>query len=192
MIRFLKYIIIGMLIFFTNTASVTAQEWTGNVNFQLGARTMADKTDWEPLEDQTMFGINVDFGKESWIVRPVIGFSGSKKEDTILGGIAVTGRTSEFSIGVLKDWEVGPMHPFLSAGLSSIRAEVEAASGGIAVSDSDNSSGLFLDAGIYWRLGKSFNLGFDLRSLGGTDVTLFGVKGNADYGQFALLLGWGW
>ena len=185
------------IILFSHTAVVAAEEWTGNVNFQLGSRQMKDTYLWGDLDNHTVFGVNIDFGKKSWVVHPVIGISASSSQeklyyDPTVGYYTATAKTSEFSVGVLKNWEVGNMRPFLSAGMSSITGKGEFVFSGVKVTIDDSSTGFFFDGGVFWRLGKSLNLGFDYRILTGTSLNYSGVRGDADYTQFAFLLGFGW
>ena len=49
---------------FTSQPTWAADDWTGNVNFTLGAKSL-DKDDWAPVEDQGELGINVDFRKQA-------------------------------------------------------------------------------------------------------------------------------
>ena len=59
-------------------------------------------------------------------------------------------------------------------------------------SDSDDTNGIYVEGGVYWRLGKAFNLGVHGRLVEGTDVTLFDQDGDADYYQVGALIGFGW
>ena len=48
----------------------------GNANFVLGGRGLSSDF-WEPNEGQGTFGVNLDFGKESWPVQIAFGMHGS-------------------------------------------------------------------------------------------------------------------
>jgi hypothetical protein len=169
---------------------VCAADWTGNVNFTLGSKAL-DKDDWEPIEDQGEFGINVDFRKKEWPVNIAIAILGSAGEGK-MNGINVKGTTSELRFGVRKIWEPNEiMRPFLGGGVALLSAEYEGSSSGVRVSDDDTGIGLWLNGGIYWTLSHSFNLGFELGYSTG-EVTLYGVDGNAGGGHAALLLGYHW
>jgi hypothetical protein len=46
-----------------------------------------------------------------------------------------------------------------------------------------------MHGGVDFDVSPSFMIGLDLRFLGGSDITLFGENGSADYGQLAFLIG---
>ena len=56
----------------------------------------------------------------------------------------------------------------------------------------DQSFGYYLNGGVFWRLGKRFNIGLDLRYLGGAEVTVLDVDFSPNYMQAGLILGFGW
>ena len=170
---------------------------TGNANFVLGGRIL-DEDDWEPVDTMPAFGVNIDFGLFGWPVDIAVGLHGSSDEgDVDLPGgekADVTGTVWDLSVGVTKRWLVaGNIHPYVGGGLAYVQAEQEAdfSSGGSA-SDDDASGALYLDWGIYWRLGDRFNLGVDARFVGLSDLTIGDDEISADYFQAGLLLGWGW
>jgi hypothetical protein len=84
------------------------------------------------------------------------------------------------------------MHPFVVGGLAFVLATAEVQSGFWWVDDDDSSGAVYAQGGIFWRLGRRFNIGVDARLLTGSEIELFGEKGDADYFQFGLLLGFGW
>ncbi len=80
------------------------------------------------------------------------------------------------------------MHPYVGGGVASVNASFDG--GNLKVDDA--SGGVYVHGGVYWRMGHRFNIGFDVRALGGTKMTIFGQDFNANYTQAGLLLGWGW
>ena len=169
----------------------------GNANFLIGSRAL-DEDFWEPLEQQGVFGVTVDFGKEGWPVNLAIGVYGSgtteEESNLVLGDTDVTGAVGELSFGVLKAWSPkGSFHPYVGGGLASVGAAAEIDTQFFGDDDDhDSSLGVYIHGGVFWRLGSRFNLGVDARSVLGTKITLFGEEGDADYFQLGLLLGWGW
>ena len=167
-----------------------ANQWTGNVNFLLGVKAL-ESNEWAPVEDHAAFGVLVDFRKHEWPVSIAIDFLGSYSEQTEFG-IKYEGSTSEIDVGVRKIWEVSgtPMHPYIGGGIAFINGEFK----GTALtsrSENDNGTGVWLNGGIYWTLGQSFNLGFDVR-YSSADVTLFGIEADAGGSYAGLLLGYHW
>jgi hypothetical protein len=157
-----------------------------------------DQDDWSPVDDQGAIGL--EFVRED--PGSAVGFelgaftSGKTKDNVPVGGggtIDVRGRTGEISAGIHKTFSApgDTVHPYVGAGLAAIRAEFRGNGASSSAEDDDASGGLYVHGGVDFDIGPSLFLGVDLRLLGGTDVTLFGVNGNANYAQFALVLGVG-
>ena len=165
----------------------------GNANFILGSRTMSSGDDWEPFESQVLFGANVDFGKEGWPIQMVAGVHASVDAETAFG-VDLTATITELSFGVSKIWKVGKnTRPHIGGGAAMVTAALEAELGSFGSTSVDDSSpGFYVDGGVYWRLGRRFNIGVDARVMLGTDIEFYGIKGDANYTQIGLLLGWGW
>ncbi|HEV8700888.1 MAG TPA: hypothetical protein VGV60_06415 [Candidatus Polarisedimenticolia bacterium] len=81
--------------------------------------------------------------------------------------------------------------PFLGGGLTFVEAQADVESVLGDADDSDDTTGAYLEGGIFWRLGTMFNLGIHSRIVEATDVTLFNVDGDADYYQIGALIGFG-
>jgi hypothetical protein len=161
-------------------------DWTGNVNFFLGAKAL-DEDEWEPVEEQTEFGVEIDFRQQNWPVSIAIDILGAADE-TDFGGFDVESKTSELNIGVRKIWDKSPIvRPFIGGGVSFITGDFEA----FGISEDDSSLGLWLGGGVYWTLSEHFNLGLELK-VSSAEVTLFGVDANAGGGHFGLLIGYHW
>lgn len=160
-------------------------DWTGNVNFFLGAKALEDE--WEPAEEQTEFGIEVDFRQKSWPVNIAIDLLGAAGEGD-LGGIDFESKTSELNIGVRKIWDKTPhVRPFIGGGISFITGEFE----GLSLSEDDSAVGFWIGGGVYWTLGEHFNLGLELK-FSSAEITIFDVDVNAGGGHFGLLIGYHW
>ena len=172
----------------------------GNANFVLGSRRLNNKDFWEPTEDQGVLQATVDFGKQGWPIHLAVGVGASVGEkENVFDPITstfdkLTGTVSELSVGVMKVWEPkGNTRPFIAGGISSVTAKLEVDNPVLGkISEDDTSIGYYVQGGVFWRIGTRFNIGFEGRLLTGTDITIGTVKGDADYGQFGLLLGWGW
>ena len=198
-----KYIIAVLaLVPFVLCASVASaqDQWTGNINVFLGQKSL-DKDDWEPIEKQSEFGIEVDFRKKDWPVNIAIDILHSWAEDTVSltdpftgpYDMKVTGNTTEFNIGIRKIWdEFSSVRPFIGGGLSYIRAEFEGTIPGLgSASDSDTGVGIWLGGGVYFTLGEHFNIGVELK-YSDAEVTLFDVDGDAGGTHYGLLAGYHW
>lgn len=189
-------------------ASISAPaEAGGNVNFNLGGRGL-DEDYWGGAEDQGVFGVQVDFGPDKWPVSVALGMSVSAAENEEfvclfceahglevpgLGTRTITSGVFEFSAGVLyRRRGERKTIPYVGGGLAFMGVGQEVSRGAFKIDDDDTTVGVYVNGGVYWRLGKAFNIGIDARVVTGTSVELFGRKGDANYGQFGLILGWGW
>ncbi|MGH9750186.1 MAG: hypothetical protein ACRD5D_09880 [Candidatus Polarisedimenticolia bacterium] len=169
-----------------------------NLNvYPLALRSLGDDDLWTPVEDQLALGGMVDFGGRDWPIHLVLGEQVSLGVEEFGGTLFgdVTGSIAELSFGISKTWETrGRTRPFLSAGLSLVAAtlEVENLFAGTTQEEDDTSAGVWIEGGVYWRLGPHFNLGLHGRILGGTALDLLGVETDADYWQLGPMIGWSW
>jgi hypothetical protein len=166
-----------------------------NLNFYPVAARYLDEEFWDPVEEQYALGGTVDFGEEGWPLHFAIGLHGSVGDENFGNAVIddVTGGVNEISFGVTKVWTPeGRTRPFLGGGVSFVHAEADASSLFGDLDDDDDSIGLWVEGGVYWRLGEHFNLGAFGRLLAGSDITLFGVEGDADYWEFGPMIGWSW
>lgn len=151
---------------------------TSHISLFLGNRSMNDD-DWDPVDDQTVFGIGYDTKLSSIPFEFEAAVARSKDESGSVEGI-----TRELSAGLRKTFDVGEpkLHPYVGGGLGLIRAEVEAP----GPDDDDTSLGIYLHGGLGYDLSAEWQVGIDLRFLFGSDITLLGNNMDADYTQFAV------
>jgi hypothetical protein len=160
------------------------------VNFVLGQK-MLDEDDWKDpgtgadLSDQPEFGVCSTFGKEGWPVQIALDLTASV-DDVTLGGIEVEGSTSELAAGIRKIWKKNKARPFFGGGLAMVNGEFDI--GGFSFDD--DAVGYWIDGGVFWRLGRRFNLGIEAR-FSRAEITLFGVDGEAGGEHIGLILGFG-
>jgi hypothetical protein len=186
---FFIFILMLPITFFVSGTSFAASDWTGNINFSMGAKAL-DEDDWEPLDSQPECGFNVDFGKKSWPFNVAIGVLTSSKEKDYYGA-RIKGATKEFRAGIIKIWNATPtMRPYLGGGLALVNAEVKA-SADFEVSNSDKKLGSYINGGVYWTIAKHFNLGCDL-GYSKAKVNLYGIDGEAGGAHASFLIGYHW
>lgn len=154
------------------------------VNFFLGQK-MLDEDDWAPTEDQTEFGVVTTFGGENWPVHIAVDVLGSSEETTEMS-IDLTGSTSEFDFGVRKIWGRKKIRPFLGGGIALINGEFEV----LGASFDDDGTGYWANGGVFWRLGRRFNIGVEAR-ISRAEITLFGIDVQAGGEHIGLILGFG-
>jgi len=168
------------------SAGALAGEGSGDVNFILGQKQL--NQDWEPVESQDQFGVEMSWGKKRWPILIATDLFGSYKEDKNAG---ITGKTSEFGVGLRKIWGHRHVHPYFGGGAAFIYGGAELDFSGIMVKVSDTSVGAWAGGGIFWRLGSRFNLGLAAR-YSTAKITLFDTDMEAGGYGGGLILGWGW
>jgi hypothetical protein len=175
----------------------------GHVNFFLGQKIL-DSGDWAPIDHQVEFGAVMSFGRDDWPVHIAVDVLGSYDEQVVFvsgfGNATFSGSTFEADAGVRKIWKTGKTKacmPYLGAGIGIIGAAAKIDGGIVSVDASDGAIGFWAGGGVFWRLGKRFNIGVDARySTADVDLDFGGgmsankvAAGGLHYG---LLLGFGW
>lgn len=156
-----------------------------NFTVLVGKRKL-DEDDWSPVEDQLVMGIEVDKYDPNESFGWEIGLQHSSDDGSVLG-TDVGGSMTEIYLGIRKTFATsGKLHPYLGAGLAGVRAESDVSGGS---TDDDNSAGAYAHGGVYWNIGQNVNLGFDVRALLFTDISLNGVDADSDYIQGAFTAG---
>ena len=154
------------------------------ITLYFGQRSL-DEDDWSPIEDQPTFGVEFAQEKPGSAIGWEIGLMGSYDDDTV-AGFDVEGSTSELYGGVRKSFLEGSVHPYVGGGLAFINGSVEVSGVG---DDDDSSPAAYAHGGVDFAVSELVHLGLDLRVLFGSELTIGGVDGDADYGQLALTLG---
>jgi hypothetical protein len=183
---------VGIVLLFVPGSALAGK---GEVNFFLGQKAL-DEDDWAPVEDQGEFGAEMSWAGPEWpvsIATDVL-FSADEQDliDPFFGGTAtLTGATSELDVGVRKIWGTKAVRPYLGGGLAIVNAVVEFEEFGLSVDEEETGLGAWFGGGVFWRLGKKFNIGFSAR-WSGAEVDFGGVDVEAGGTHFGLLLGFGW
>ncbi len=201
----------GRIVLLTSLAAIVSSppaSADGNVNFLIGERQF-ESDFWEraDLDDQGLFGVNIDYGDPAWPVRAMFGVHSSGVFDWESGDDPFDfeedpeAMVVELSAGAAWMPLQGRTRPYIGAGVSRVGAW-----GDVAGDDSDSSFGFYAHGGIFWRLGSNFNFGFDVRALEGTDLTFDAsdlgfspgtypddrIDLDADHVQFSFAIGFGW
>ena len=167
----------------------------GNAQFLLGQAYLHDS--WKPFDEPSTFGVRVDFAPAKSPVHVALGLNMAVQSKNI--STPFYGQNGKVGVGFL-EFSAGALwlpvkkavvRPYL--GLGIVRILAGAGSGSNWSNDeNDNSFGFYGNAGIYFKVGDTFNIGFDGRLVRGTKITLAGVETDVDYGQASLLLGFSW
>jgi hypothetical protein len=202
----------AILLMITGTGAAEAET---NLNFVLGQKHL-DSDDWPTGDAQGSLSFLSTFGSRSWPVQVAIDVlaSGSTESSFEISrpGFEITGDdvaqgTFELDVGVRKIWRTGRARPFVGGGLAVIWGGQERARRvpdlpdleigdtiplpPVIVSDSDEAPGAWIDGGIFWRLGKMFNIGLEVR-YSRAELELFGEDVQTGGFNLGLILGWGW
>jgi hypothetical protein len=169
----------------------------GSANFIIGQRTLPDEDLWNRHEDQPAFGARVSVAGEDWPVFLAIGahYSYDKTSETFFGfgTVDFSGSVSEVSLGALKEWKMSHgFRPFVEGGIAAVAGHLAASGPGFHFSETDTAIGIYGAGGVYWRIGSRLNVGIDVRALRRAKIRIDEVRGEADYLQYGLLVGWGW
>jgi hypothetical protein len=194
-----------VMVLVTTTAFMSTARAEGNANFILGLRLL-DEEFWQPVDDQLSIGVNVDWGSVGDPIRLAAGLHYSEDKEIgpgpgLFGFLSTVteakGSILEVSFGIEKIWinRRSSVRPYIGGGLAWVNADYEVVRTGIRASDS--SAGYYVHGGIFWATRPhgpevSFNYGFELRMVGGTDIDLGGLSADADYLQLGFLFGLGW
>jgi len=172
-----------------------ATEMEGNVQFLVGQRYLDDF--WKPLNDQPMFGTEVDFAPKGSPIHVALAVSGSYQKQTVatpfFGHTDAEAGIFELSAGFL--WlpvKKGITRPYLGAGVVTMGAGVNGNWDFFNSTDTDHSFGFYGNLGVFFKVGDAFNIGLDGRIVRGTKIQFGTVSGNADYEQASLLIGFSW
>lgn len=169
----------------------------GNVNFTVISRHLDDDS-WDKLQNQVGVGVNVDFSPEKWPIHFAFGVVASGRDESNDNDWRwwresdYSGGVGELSFGAL--WlpnQASSTRPYLGVGVAKTFERRRERIDGDFVTDSDNSFGWYVNAGVYWRVGSRLNLGVDGRILHGTKGHLFDIERSSNYKQIALLVGFG-
>ena len=166
------------------TGGSRSMEPRSQMAIYLGARSL-DQDLWSPVEDEGVFGFEYSHQDSPESFGWEVGLQGSRDEGTILG-THVEGRTGEVYGGMRKSFGTETVRPYIGAGLSIIRAEMDVGS----ADDSDTSAAGYVHAGVDFLLSPTFFVGIDIRGLFGSSIDIAGVNGDSDYGQGAFTFGW--
>ena len=168
----------------------------GNVQFLIGQNYLGDVR--QPLDQPAVFSVEVDFAPKKSPVHVALASSVSGDSASVVNPYyGQTGHVAvgfvEFSAGFI--WlpvKHAIARPYLGAGALTLIAGVDAGANAWNGGDADQSFGFYANAGLFFKVGDSFNIGFDGRIVRGTSITIAGTKVDADYERASLLVGFSW
>jgi hypothetical protein len=151
----LLVVCLGLLV--CSLAAPQASAVHGDLNFLLGQKQLEDDA-LAPDDEGTVLGGMLSLGGEDWPVQlavDVLAYGGDEVFDL---GIL------EVGVGVRKIFRAGAVRPYVGGGIERVAAAVEGDPTFSFDSKGDGTgTGVWAGAGVFWRLGQRFNLGFDVR-----------------------------
>jgi len=175
---------------------------TGNATLLLGSRWLEDDDLWYPADTVDSIAIEMDWGRKSWPIHILAGIEMGKesKEGWIpepsTGEVKFSDVHTQLftvSVGIQAYFRTEKkLQPFVGGALAMTFAERDLRGLAYDPVEEEDSVGLLGKAGVRVRVAKNLYVGAEGRTLLGTDVELFKVKGNADFVGASVLLSWGW
>lgn len=158
---------------FAGIFSINSAYAGGNVSLFYGVKSL-DEVEWDPVEEQEEIGIMLDFNAGGLPVNIAIDYLTSDDTGDYLGN-TYKGETTELNIGVRKYLDENKAFvPYIGGGI----AFIEGTFSGLGLSQTDDATGFWANAGINWMVSNQFHIGADLR-VSSADITLFGVDADA-------------
>ncbi|HKO22738.1 MAG TPA: hypothetical protein VJX91_08780 [Candidatus Eisenbacteria bacterium] len=167
------------------TASdIAFAQTNGNVAVSLGVGVLR-----EDPTNQPSGGVDVMFGRKTWIVLPCVYFSYSRGEGETAFWSDFAEKNYEAGFGVTKVLGSGSLHPHVGLGFGGLWQEVHVLPGGDGEPGwyTTRDTGLWIEGGLFHTLMSRFNLGaaVSVSGVGSSDTTL-----GATHARLAI--GWGW
>lgn len=150
-----------------------------------GVRELGD--DYEPVEVQTMLGLEYAHEAPGALVGFEAGIAGSASEDE-QAGVDVEGSTLELYAGVRKTFGDDQVRPYVGLGAALIRTAIDPDDGPV---DDGGSLAGYAHGGAELWLGPNWFAGLDLRFVFASDIEYVARDTDGDYGQLALFVGFG-
>jgi hypothetical protein len=190
--------IVALCLFGALGGAAVAADDECNVNVFLGQKLLSD--DWKDdtlgvdLQDQMEFGVLFSWQMADWPFAIAADVLASSKDQNVLG-VDLEGTTRELALGIRRTWLGARARPFFGVGLGYVAGEITGSMAGFVLSVDDSTVGAWVDGGVFWRLGRHFNLGFEGRyTFAEIEPTVMGISQSVDAGglHLGLLLGFGW
>ena len=156
----------------------------------VGQRSL-DSDDFEPVDDQPLCGVELSDGGEDANIGYEFGVTvSSDSQDVFFSGLGVTevtGTMAELYIGVRKEFPSHGVRPFMAAGLSAARGELEVGPN----SADDTIFGFYVHGGLIFPVSDVLSIVADLRARFGEEFEVNGVEGDGDFVTIGFGLAFG-
>lgn len=167
--------------------STAAAESRGNLLLLYGRKAL-ESSELQPVDRQEEFGVLLSLGRNDWpifIAVDVLTANSEGEPNPELTGVAAIEGTYEVAFGVRGIWGSGATHPYLGAGVALLGAEVRRPPVQVDPDTDDRALGPWVGGGVFWRLGRRFNLGVDAR-WSAAEIVPQEFFGGSDEDQFKI------
>lgn len=178
-----KNIINKCAVVFASFIFISSAHAAGSISLMYGNNSLS-KSDWEPLESQTGYGMGFEYKEPDWTASFVISYLTSEKSDSLniyypfpINGTyytKITGGTTELAFGARAYKPLNGAKVFIEGGLANITAtlEVSLPAYPLSTSDSESTIGLWFGGGLDYSVRKDISIGGLLRiSTGSVDFS---------------------
>lgn len=167
-----------------------AEDWDWNYNIFYGRRS-AREADWTPYRSYAEVGLEASWGKsdQPLLFATDVYVSRSHEREH---GFRIESATRDLSLGFRRFWTFKKrFHPNVGAGLTYLQASIETQNKRRTLYERDSTYGLWIGAGLSYRLGAQINLGLAARLEALGDVKLLGESRDGTSTHLGVILGWG-
>jgi hypothetical protein len=191
MTRLARFLIAALMM-----AAVPVTASAGSLDLLLGVRSFEEDVDLEPSETHDFLAIQYGIDSEKLPVHVFFALQTSEADNTFSNFSGEFNRkisTTQFDLGMIKLFEQYTyLRPYVGGGFSIVKMEdeVTTVATGNSTSEDDTSPGLFLNGGVYVRLGERLKVGIDLRILRLAAVDLGTLSTDANSIQLGMMVGW--
>lgn len=169
-------------------SAYAADDASGNLNFIAGKKWL-DKGDWKPVEEQTSFGISVNYEPEGWWAGLTLDvLNGTGEDDN--GTRRVVSDTWEYDIGPKKVFKIpgAPLRVYVAGGYAYISGTMKVKNASGTAQDEGSGSGAWASTGIFVTLAHQINLGVEAR-YSTAKVDIAGVSADAGGTNVGAIVG---
>ena len=173
-----------------SVALAAAEDWDWNYNALIGRRSV-DEDDWEPFDDYSEIGVEGSWGKadEPLLFATDLYMSQASTRD---GTSTITSQQYQIQLGLRKIWTFSKRwNPYGGAGFTLADADAERKVGTEIETSRDDAYGVWVGGGIFYRIGRNFNLGVAARVSLMRGYRLFGVERAGNATHLGVVIGWG-
>jgi opacity protein-like surface antigen len=171
-------------------ALAAPEDWDWNYNGIIGRRDVGDK-EWSPFHGYNEIGVEGSWGKADEPLMFATDFFAS--QDTARDGPAtLISKSYQLQLGLRKIWTFSKRwNPYGGAGFALADTKAQQRAHGEIESGRDDSYGVWVGGGIFYRIGRNFNVGLAARASLMKSYRIFGATRGGNSTHIGIIIGWG-